>query len=39
MGVNLFGCEVTVNDAKARQELDYKPVMTIAEGLARLRSA
>ncbi len=29
--------EVTVNDERARRELGYRPVVTVAEGLARLR--
>lgn len=34
--VNLFFREVTVNDAKARRELGYAPVVTIDEGLEAL---
>jgi nucleoside-diphosphate-sugar epimerase len=37
--IELIGTEVTVNDAKARRELGYAPVITRAEGLAELRSS
>lgn len=36
MVVHLFGEEVTVNDTKARRELDYRGAMTIEAGLAEL---
>jgi len=32
------GHEMTISDAKARRELKYKPVISIAEGLQELRS-
>jgi nucleoside-diphosphate-sugar epimerase len=35
--LNLFFREVTVSDAKARRELDYRPVISIDEGLRELR--
>jgi len=35
--LNLFFLEVTVNDAKARRELDYRPVITVEVGLRELR--
>jgi nucleoside-diphosphate-sugar epimerase len=34
--VRLIGTEVTVNDAKARRELGYAPVVTRADGLAEM---
>ena len=34
--VELIGAQVTVNDAKARRELGYAPVITRAQGLAEL---
>jgi nucleoside-diphosphate-sugar epimerase len=37
--LNLFFREVTVSDAKARRELDYRPVISIDEGLRELREA
>jgi nucleoside-diphosphate-sugar epimerase len=37
--VNLFFRQVTVNDAKARRELGYRPVVSIDEGLDALRHA
>ena len=37
--VNLFFREVTVNDTKARRELGYQPVISVAEGLAELQRA
>lgn len=37
--VNLFFREVTVNDAKARNELGYRPVISVDEGLQELRGA
>lgn len=36
--VNLFFREVTVNDAKARSELGYRPVIGVEEGLRELRA-
>ena len=38
MVANLFGQEVTVNDAKARRELGYAGLTTVETGLAALRS-
>jgi nucleoside-diphosphate-sugar epimerase len=35
-GMNLFFREVTVNDAKARRELGYRPVVSVDEGLREL---
>jgi nucleoside-diphosphate-sugar epimerase len=35
-GLCLIGEEVTINDAKARQELGYAPVISIEEGLAEM---
>jgi nucleoside-diphosphate-sugar epimerase len=37
--VNLFFREVTVSDAKARRELDYRPEVGIEQGLRELREA
>lgn len=37
--VNLFFREVTVNDAKARNELGYRPVVSVEEGLQELCGA
>lgn len=37
--VNLFFREVTVNDAKARRELGYQPVVGIEDGLRELAGA
>jgi len=37
--VALMGVEVTVNDARARKELGYAPVITREQGLAALRRA
>jgi nucleoside-diphosphate-sugar epimerase len=34
----LVGQEMTVSDAKARRELGYAPVLSVAEGLAELRA-
>jgi len=34
--MNLFFREVTVNDAKARRELGYRPVVSVDEGLREL---
>jgi nucleoside-diphosphate-sugar epimerase len=36
--IGLLACDCTINDAKARSELGYAPVTTVAEGLARLAS-
>jgi nucleoside-diphosphate-sugar epimerase len=36
--VRLIGEEVTIDDAKARRELGYAPVLTRAEGVAELRA-
>jgi nucleoside-diphosphate-sugar epimerase len=36
--VNLFFREVTVNDAKARRELGYTPVISVDDGLKELRA-
>ncbi|MFZ0599689.1 MAG: hypothetical protein WAM46_22060, partial [Flavobacterium sp.] len=35
--VNALGLEFITNDKKARQQLDYKPVVTIMEGLNLMR--
>ena len=36
--LNLFFREVTVNDAKARRELGYRPVVSVDEGLEEMLS-
>lgn len=36
--LNLFFREVTVNDAKARRELGYRPVVSVDEGLEEMQS-
>ena len=36
--IALVGHEMTVNDARARSELGYRPVVGIADGLAELRA-
>ena len=36
--IALVGHEMTVNDARARRELGYRPVVGVAEGLAELRA-
>lgn len=38
-GVNLFFREVTVNDAKARREIGYRPVIDVEGGLRELEAA
>jgi nucleoside-diphosphate-sugar epimerase len=37
--LNLFFSEVTVSDAKARQQLGYRPVISVDEGLRELQAA
>jgi nucleoside-diphosphate-sugar epimerase len=37
--MNLFFREVTVSDAKARNELGYRPVVSVEQGLAELAEA
>jgi hypothetical protein len=39
MTVALLADECTINDAKARRELGYRPQMTIDAGSAQLRAA
>jgi len=39
MTVALLADECTINDAKARRELDYRPTMTVEAGLAELQAA
>jgi nucleoside-diphosphate-sugar epimerase len=38
MGYFLIACETTIDISKARTELDYEPVKTIAAGMAELRA-
>ena len=36
--VQLMGTEFTINDAKARKQLGYKPVISVEEGLSQLNN-
>jgi len=37
MTLAVIGCEITVDDSKAREQLGYEPVVTREEGLKELR--